>query len=243
MHRGGVHRRLRCVPRGSERRRRDVEYPGEHGQIAKSLFDRRGYAGLDVSATYFCILHEWDTLADHISSTQDTPKYTSLLSSVHRFVKLPPLHRDHRDHDHYNHDHDHPLDNSSESPDTNTNSSSPIEMFHVDFSHDPRPAFTAGITEVTSWSWTPNLDVVAEAPSLKPSVHRLLTLLNGRRTGTAVYGTCVEDAERLVVACGWDTLEARSQALQESQSLRETLSHLRAVATETVHLVTLRPFK
>ena len=78
-----------------------------------------------------------------------------------------------------------------------------LSMFHVQFLHDPIPAFRSPIVEIT---------IITSEDANNDSVRSLIDVLNGegvvggsRRNAT--YGRVVADSRRVAVVCGWDSLE------------------------------------
>lgn len=93
-----------------------------------------------------------------------------------------------------------------------------LSMFHVRFLHDPLPAFRSPIVEIT---------IITSEDANNDSVRSLIDVLNGESVASgsrrnATYGRVVEDSGRVVVVCGWDSLEvSHSSEFGHSIWLRE----------------------
>ncbi|EPQ53605.1 hypothetical protein GLOTRDRAFT_100664 [Gloeophyllum trabeum ATCC 11539] len=83
----------------------------------------------------------------------------------------------------------------------------PFEMLHINFTKDPTPALEAPVTEVALVTLKPG--------KTKEEVGPLLHKLTGLPTPGIVlstWGPTVEKEETLIIAAGWESVEAHKQA-------------------------------
>ncbi|THH33204.1 hypothetical protein EUX98_g1010 [Antrodiella citrinella] len=171
---------------------------------------RSAYSGPDLEDRQcFHIVQEWDTIEDHHAFMSNKATYAALYAAVNRYM-------------------------------------TELSMVHVYFVQDPRPAFLAPVTEIIDWTIRPGglggEDNFDEPKVVRQLVQRLVEALNASQgalssgTTQAAYGTCVED-QSVVVACGWDSLEARERMKTDSGEVNAIWMSLQKVGKKHSSLI------